>query len=94
MTGYVGKNYQLPMCRKDPRGEHRLEFQGKGVQWRCFMCRYLQQQAKNRPDSEEASLFKGRIHSTSYACTHCSVGGGKVALCKERCYELWHELPA
>ena len=45
------------------------------------MCRYLQQQAKYRPDSEVAALFKGRIHRTGYAC-------------KERCYDLWHELPA
>jgi hypothetical protein len=103
LTGYISKNYRLPICRKDPRGHHSLVHLGSTgrsqTQTLCAMCRYLQQQAKQRPGSQEARIFcereRGtkRVHKTGFACSHCEMAPGiKASLCKDGCFKLWHEL--
>lgn len=88
-SGYVTKNYQLPICRLQG-GKHLLERSGR--QRLCVFCRFLHsrhispnlvsslQQHPQAPDH-----FK--VRQSLFQCQLC-----KLPLCKQFCFKMFHEL--
>jgi len=93
--GYVGRNFKLPECRKDPQ-PHRSIYTQRQY---CMFCRFLNQQAKKDNFGTYANLFfhdpngpHGRVRQTSFTCSHCIYSGAPVPLCKEFCHMYWHQI--
>jgi hypothetical protein len=95
--GYLSKNRILPACRFD-RANHRLEKGKVKKATLCNYCRWLKQQAARFPGSVEEKQFlndlnspRGKPRRTTFICSHCTIAGESVALCKDICFQLWHE---
>lgn len=93
--GYVGRNFKLPECRKDPQPHHFIHSQRQ----HCMFCRFLKQQAKKDHLGTYAKLFfhhsngpHGRVRQTSFTCSHCIYSGALVPLCKQFCHTYWHQI--
>jgi hypothetical protein len=92
--GCWSKNRSLPMVPFD-KAEHKFQ---TGSLKNCNYCRWLKQQATQFPGSVESNQFLthlngpcGKPRRTKFTCSHCTISGEGVALCKDMCFRMWHE---
>jgi hypothetical protein len=93
--GLWSKHKTLSACHFD-RANHDLKKAKKLSP--CNYCHWLKQQAAQFPGSVEANQFleslncpKVKPRRSTFVCSHCTIAGETVTLCKDICFRLWHE---